>query len=101
MAIDLPLRWRLTLGFAAGMVLVLIASGVFVHDRSASRISPNPSMKGLHVPGSVRRQRPRDRGETLSSAGAIVDADDALAQVVDPSGEVVAFASPLDDRAHS
>ena len=33
MAASLPLRWRLTLGFAAGMALVLIALGVFVHAR--------------------------------------------------------------------
>jgi two-component system OmpR family sensor kinase len=36
-----------------------------------------------------------DRGASLSSAGTIVEADDALAQVLDRDGEVTAFASPL------
>ena len=93
MAIDLPLRWRLTLGFAAGMVLVLIASGVFVHARLRADLTESID-EGLHSQ-ALFAATAADRGEPLSSAGAIVDADDALAQVVDPSGEVVAFASPL------
>ena len=93
MAIDLPLRWRLTLGFAAGMVLVLIASGVFVHARLRADLTESID-EGLHAQ-ALFAATAADRGEPLSSAGAIVDADDALAQVVDPSGEVVAFASPL------
>ena len=93
MAIDLPLRWRLTLGFAAGMVVVLIASGVFVHARLRADLTESIDEGLLSQAQFVATAA--DRGEPLSSAGAIVDADDALAQVVSPSGEVVAFASPF------
>ena len=93
MAISLPLRWRLTLGFAAGMALVLIALGVFVHARLRADLTESIDEGLLSQAQFVATAA--DRGEPLSSNGAIVEADDALAQVVDASGEVVAFASPL------
>ena len=93
MAVNLPLRWRLTLGFAAGMALVLVALGVFVHARLRADLTESIDEGLLSQAQFVSTAA--DRGEPLSSNGAIVEADDALAQVVDASGDVVAFASPL------
>ena len=93
MAASLPLRWRLTLGFAAGMALVLIALGVFVHARLRADLTSSIDEGLLSQAQFVSTAA--DRGQALSSSGAIVEADDALAQIVDASGEVVAFASPL------
>ncbi|HSH32116.1 MAG TPA: hypothetical protein VLB31_00680, partial [Actinomycetota bacterium] len=66
MAIDLPLRWRLTLGFAAGMVLVLIASSVFVHARLRADLTESID-EGLHSQ-ALFAATAADRGEPLSSA---------------------------------
>jgi signal transduction histidine kinase len=88
-----PLRWRLTLGFAIGMALVLVALGVFVHARLRADLTESIDEGLLSQAQFVAAAA--DRGEPLSSNGAIVEADDALAQVVDASGDVVAFASPL------
>ena len=93
MAASLPLRWRLTLGFAAGMALVLIALGVFVHARLRADLMGSIDEGLLSQAQFVSTAA--DRGKPLSTNGAIVEADDALAQIVDASGEVVAFASPL------
>jgi two-component system, OmpR family, sensor kinase len=92
-AASLPLRWRLTLGFAAGMALVLVALGVFVHARLRADLTESIDEGLLSEAQFVATAA--DRGEPLSSNGAVVEADDALAQVVDVSGNVVAFASPL------
>jgi two-component system, OmpR family, sensor kinase len=92
-AVSLPLRWRLTLGFAAGMALVLVALGVFVHARLRADLTESIDEGLLSQAQFVTTAA--ERGEPLSSNGAIVDADDALAQVVDASGDVVGFASPL------
>ena len=62
-AVSLPLRWRLTLGFAAGMALVLIALGVFVHARLRADLTESID-EGLHLPGTVRRNGRRS-GRTL------------------------------------
>lgn len=93
MAASLPLRWRLTLGFAAGMALVLVALGAFVHARLRADLTSSIDEGLLSQAQFVSTAA--DRGQPLSSNGAIVEADDALAQIVDASGEVVAFASPL------
>ena len=73
--------------------MVLIALGVFVHARLRADLMGSID-EGLLSQAQVVSTA-ADRGEPLTSNGAIVEADDALAQIVDASGEVVAFASPL------
>jgi signal transduction histidine kinase len=75
------------------MALVLLALGVFVHARLRADLTESIDEGLLSQAQFVATAA--DRGESLSSDGEVVEADDALAQIVDPSGEVVAFASPL------
>ena len=66
------------------MALVLIALGVFVHARLEADLSESIDEGLLSQAQFVSTAA--DRGEPLSSNGAIVEADDALAQVVDAQG---------------
>ena len=68
------------------------ALGVFVHARL--RADSRSIDEGL-LSQAQFVSTAADRGQPLSSNGEVVEADDALAQIVDASGEVVAFASPL------
>jgi signal transduction histidine kinase len=75
------------------MTVVLVALGGFVHTRLRADLTESIDEGLLSQAQFVATAA--DRGEPLSSNGEVVEADDALAQVVDASGEVVAFASPL------
>ena len=58
MAARLPLRWRLTLAFAAGMALVLVALGLFLQVAAASR-PHGVDRRGPVGPSAVRGRRGR------------------------------------------
>ena len=93
MATGLPLRWRLTLAFAAGMALVLVALALFLQVRLRADLTESID-EGLSAQAQFVSAA-ADRGAPLSSGGTIVDADGALAQIIDASGRVSASASPL------
>jgi two-component system, OmpR family, sensor kinase len=88
-----PLRWRLTLAFAAGMAAVLIAMGIFVAVRLQADLTESID-EGLLSQAQFVADAV-DRGDPLSNEQRIVDIDDALAQVVGADGRVTAAASPL------
>jgi two-component system, OmpR family, sensor kinase len=92
----LPLRWRLTLAFAGGMALVLVALGTFLqyrlHEDLTESIDEGLLSQAQFVSAAA------DRGAPLTAGGGIVDADDSLAQVVDSNGVVLTAASALADE---
>ena len=96
MLAKVALRWRLTLAFAVGMAVVLVSLGAFVHLRLRSDLTESIDEGLLSQAQFVATAA--DRGASLSAGGAIVDADDALAQVLDASGAVITSASPLAER---
>jgi two-component system, OmpR family, sensor kinase len=90
---SVPLRWRLTLAFAAGMTAVLVAMGMFVSVRLRADLTESIDEGLLSQAQFVTTAV--DRGDPLSNDQRIVDIDDALAQVVAADGHVTASASPL------
>ena len=87
----LPLRWRLTLAFAAGMAVVVVALGAFLqyrlHRDLTESIDEGLMSQAQFVAATV------ERGDTLTADAAIIDADDALSQVVGSDGSVLDSAS--------
>jgi two-component system OmpR family sensor kinase len=92
-SMHLPLRWRLTLAFAVGMVVVLTTVGAFVLVRLRADLTESID-EGLTAQAELVASAV-DRGVPLEGRGALVDPDDALAQVLDESGQVVAASSEL------
>src|SRR5207302_5280867 len=96
----IPLRLRLTAVFALGMALVLAGLGAFLYVRLASDITGSIDL-GLRsraqvlVDGMAGGAAPG-----VGSTGALVDADESFAQVLDREGRVLrsssrAAATPL------
>jgi two-component system OmpR family sensor kinase len=85
----LPLRVRLTLAFALGMVLVLSGLGAFVYVRVGRDLLASTDL-GLRSRAQVLVDSIGRRGSVLAGAsGSLIDPDESFAQVLDPSGGVV------------
>ena len=90
-----PIRWQVTLAFAAVLAIVLSAVGAFLYLRFDAELS-NTIDRGLRsraaeVTTLVRREGP---GLTETGSSPLVDADESFAQIVSASGEVL-DATPL------
>jgi signal transduction histidine kinase len=86
----LPITIRLTLVFALAMAAVLAATGVFMHSRFASDLDATLD-EGLRsraddVATFVQR---RGAGSIRSRPGRLTEANESVAQVVGPRGELV------------
>ena len=86
----LPIRWRLTAAFVAAMALVLAATGLFLYLRLASSldqaIDEGLRTRADDVAALVRQS---DSGLREGARGTLAEQDESLAQVLDPSGQVV------------
>jgi signal transduction histidine kinase len=87
----LPVRWRLTLAFAAVIAVVLTATGLFVHGRLASNldasIDRNLSSRAADV-SALAQQSERGLSEA-DGDGTARRGVPALAQLIDARGRVV------------
>lgn len=83
------LRLRLTLGFLAAMAVVLAAVAVFVYGRaSTDLLAVNDA--GLRSRAEIIVADFRTRGTVLLDVGAaLIETDEAFAQLVDPAGRIV------------
>ncbi|MEA2155502.1 MAG: hypothetical protein QOE11_1642 [Solirubrobacteraceae bacterium] len=85
----LPVRWRLTLAFAAVMAIVLVATGLFVHARLATSLdaSIDRSLRSRAADvAALAQQSEHGLAESDAGAGRRVP---ALAQLIDARGRVV------------
>src|SRR5436190_15297490 len=79
---EVSLRARLTMGFAAGMAVVLAGLALFVnwrveHDLTAG-IDMDLRSRGQVIVGAVRANAP----DLVVAEGSLIDPDDAFAQVL-------------------
>jgi two-component system OmpR family sensor kinase len=86
----LPVRWRLTLAFAAVIAVVLVATGLFVHGRLAASLDDSID-RGLHSRAADVAALAQQSESGLSESGTEGSAPriPALAQLVDASGHVM------------
>jgi two-component system OmpR family sensor kinase len=85
----LPIRVRLTVAFAAGMALVLVAIGVFVYVRMGDALL-EANDAGLLSRAEVLVANVRASGPQLPGIGAsLIESDEAFAQIADASGRIV------------
>lgn len=85
----IPVRWRLTLAFAAVMAAVLGATGALIHDRLGSNLdqATNRALRSRAADVAALAQQ-SDSG--LRDARALGPSQGvALAQLIDPSGRVI------------
>lgn len=81
----LPLRLRLTLAFAVAMAVVLTALGTFLYVRLGAELLRSIDM-GLRPRAEVIAAGLRDNGAGFTDQpNDLIDADEAFAQVLDPS----------------
>jgi two-component system OmpR family sensor kinase len=96
----IPLRLRLTIIFTAAMAVVLIVLGTFLYTRLAADFLESVDL-GLRAKAQVLLEA-IDAGQLSSdllAEGALIDADESFAQLLDGSGHVVAASPGLADRA--
>lgn len=91
----MSLRTRLTIGFAAGMAVVLAALGLFLdwrvgHDLTAG-IDMDLRSRGQVVVGAVRSHR----SDLIGAEGRLIDPDEAFAQVLAPPGRILDSSSAV------
>ena len=85
----LPIRVRLTVAFAAGMAVVLAGVGVFVYVRMGAALLETTDA-GLLSRAEVLVANVRASGLQLPGIGAaLIESDEAFAQIADPSGRIV------------
>jgi two-component system OmpR family sensor kinase len=85
----LPLRLRLTLVFALGMATVLAALGGFLYTRLGAELLRGTDLE-LRSRAALIVSSLHGRGPLHIAAGlALLDPDEAFAQILDPSGAVV------------
>jgi signal transduction histidine kinase len=85
----LPVRWRLTLAFAAVIAVVLVATGLFVHGRLASNLDASID-RGLRSRATDIATLAQQSDTALSESGREDSAPHvpALAQLVNAAGQV-------------
>jgi two-component system, OmpR family, sensor kinase len=85
----LPLRTRVTVGFAAAMACVLAALGLFLYLRVGQDLLNGIDMelrsRGQVIVGALRSSHPG----VVRSEGELIDPDEAFAQILAPNGEIV------------
>src|SRR5438105_5529988 len=90
-----PLRIRLTVGFAAGMAVVLAALGTFLYVRVSHDLLAGIDMelrsRAQVILGAIDGRRP----DLVRSEGKLIDPDEAFAQVLSGRGGVVDSSSAV------
>ncbi len=96
-----PIRIRVTLAFAAVMALVLAGVGIFLYSQLEARLDESID-NGLRSRASDVSALLRDsdeRGLRGSNEGALIESDEAFAQVLTPDGRVVDSTPQLGDES--
>jgi len=85
----LPLRLRLTLAFTLSMTIVLAALGAFLYERMGAELLHGIDMD-LRGRAGVIVSALSQRGQApISSGRTLIDPDEAFAQILDSSGNIV------------
>ena len=94
----LPLRLRLTLVFSIGMAIVLLGLGTFAYLRVSDALlaSVDAGLRSraqvlANAVGSV------DARNVVTANGKLIDPDEAFAQILDASGQLVEASSAVSD----
>jgi signal transduction histidine kinase len=90
-----PLRLRVTVGFAAGMAVVLAALGVFLYLRVGQDL-----MNGIDMELRSRAQVIEDAPalsfiHLIRAEGSLIDPDEAFAQLLTPTGRILVASSAV------
>jgi two-component system, OmpR family, sensor kinase len=81
-------RTRLTLTFAAGMLVVLVSLGAFLYLQLGSDLMASID-QGLRSRGEAVSAAAEHSGRFPAQSGRLIDPDEAFAQVLDASGRIV------------
>jgi heavy metal sensor kinase len=95
----IPIRLRLTLGFAVSMAIVLAALGLFLYTRVDSELDQTLNTglrsRAQDVAALVRRA---DSGLGRSVSTGLIEPGESYAQVLTPAGDVLDSTPPLGRR---
>ena len=86
-----PIRLRLTAAFALAMLLVLAAAAVFVYAQVRTELNESVEAS-LRARADAVEARAGRSGEALVGDGTLLEAEEYLAQVISPSGRLLASA---------
>jgi signal transduction histidine kinase len=89
----LPIRWKLTLAFALGLVVVLAAVGVFLHAQLSANIDATIERDLRTRADQLRELVIRSPVSALPTHSEDLEPDETIAQVLTPVGQVVAASS--------
>jgi signal transduction histidine kinase len=94
----LPLRLRLTLVFSVGMAIVLLVLGTYVYLRVGADLLDSVDA-GLRSRAEVLADAASsDRTPAVGAAnGKLIDPDEAFAQILDATGQIVEASSAVSD----
>ena len=85
----ISLRARLTLAFAAGVTVVSLGVGAFVYQQVRADLRDQVDL-GLRARAQALIARPALLGRLGPTSGHLADNDESYAQLLGPSGEVIA-----------
>jgi two-component system, OmpR family, sensor kinase len=95
----LPIRWRLTLAFALALTVVLTAAGAFLHFRLSSDVDRDIERDLRTRAAQLSGLLIREPISALPSAAAEqLEPDETIAQILTPTGGVVAATAYADVR---
>ena len=87
----LPIRWKLTMAFALASTIVLAAVGVFLYARLSAdldnTIERDLRMRADHLSGLLTRSQ---LAELPTTQAEELESDETIAQILTPSGGMVA-----------
>ena len=97
----IPLRLRVTIGFAAAMAAILIAAGFFLHVRLDSDLneSINTALRTRSVEVSALVDEAGADGLGAAREQALIEQDETVAEVLDGDGAVVDSTAQLGGHA--
>ena len=94
----LPIRWKLTLAFALGLAVVLIAVGVFLHAQLSANVDAAIERDLRTRADQLRELVMRSPVSALPTHSEDLETDETIAQILAPAGGVVAASSHADVR---
>jgi two-component system OmpR family sensor kinase len=94
----LPIRWKLTVAFALGLVVVLTAVGVFLHAQLSANVDAAIERDLRMRADQLRELVIQSPIATLPTSSGDLEPDETIAQILDPGGGVVAASSHADVR---
>ncbi len=93
---QIPIKLRMTLVFAIGMALVFLALGVIGYHRVAADLLDSVDV-GLRSRAQVLQTSIGDSSgpDAVAGSGKLIDSDEAFAQVLDASGNILATSTAV------